>query len=415
MKLSLDDLAIFGGSPAFAELLHVGRPNIGDRGRLLERFNDLLNRRWLTNDGPYVQEFERRVTEITGVRHCIATCNGTVALEIGIRAAGLSQEVIVPSFTFVATAHALQWQGITPVFCDVDPSTHMVDPRQIEDLITPRTTGIIGVHLWGRPCCVGELTEIARHRGLKLLFDAAHAFGGSHQGRMIGGFGDAEVFSFHATKFVNSFEGGAIVTGDSDLAGRARMMRNFGFVDYDDVRYVGTNGKMAEVAAAMGLTSLESMADFMEVNRRNYDLYRTRLRGIAGLSLLSYDESEQSNYQYIVLEIDEQAAGMGRDLLQRILHRENVLARRYFFPGCHRMEPYRSTDPAARMMLPQTERLVQRVLSLPTGTAIGPEEIGTICDLVRFSLTRASEITARLGRRTSAVGTPWLEAGDVLP
>lgn len=415
MKLSLEDLAIFGGTPAFAELLHVGRPNIGDRGRLLERINDLLDRRWLTNEGPYVQEFERRIREITGVAHCIVTCNGTVALEIGIRAAGLSQEVIVPSFTFAATAHALQWQGITPVFCDVDPSTHTLNPGRVEELITPRTTGIIGVHLWGRPCCVGELSEIARHRGLKLLFDAAHAFGCSHQGRMIGGFGDAEMFSFHATKFVNSFEGGAIVTSDGDLADRARMMRNFGFVDYDDVRYVGTNGKMAEVAAAMGLTSLESMSDFMEVNRRNYDLYRTQLRGAAGLSLVPYDESERCNYQYIVLEIDEQEAGLGRDLLQRILHRENVLARRYFYPGCHRMEPYRSSFLAARRMLPQTDRLAQRVLSLPTGTTIGPEEIGTICDVVRFSLARASEITTRLGRPASAAGRPWLEAGDVLP
>jgi dTDP-4-amino-4,6-dideoxygalactose transaminase len=349
------------------------------------------------------------------VPHCIATCNGTVALEIGIRAAGLSQEVIVPSFTFVATAHALQWQGITPVFCDVDPSTHVVDPRRIEDLITPRTTGIIGVHLWGHPCCVGELTEIARHRGLKLLFDAAHAFGGSHQGRMIGGFGDAEVFSFHATKFVNSFEGGAIVTRDRDLAGRARIMRNFGFVDYDDVRYIGTNGKMAEVAAAMGLTSLESMSEFMEVNRRNYELYRSRLRGLPGVTLLPYDESERCNYQYVVLEIDQHVTGLGRDLLQRILHGENVLARRYFYPGCHRMEPYRSSFPAARLTLPQTERLVQRVLALPTGTAIGPEQIGTICDLILFSLARASEITAGLDGPRVTAGTPMLEAEDARP
>jgi dTDP-4-amino-4,6-dideoxygalactose transaminase len=415
MKSSLEDLAIFGGQPAFTELLHVGRPNIGNRERLLERINDLLDRRWLTNEGPYVQEFERRVAEIAGVPHCIATCNGTVALEIGIRAAGLSQEVIVPSFTFVATAHALQWQGITPVFCDVDPSTHVVDPRRIEDLITPRTTGIIGVHLWGHPCCVGELTEIARHRGLKLLFDAAHAFGGSHQGRMIGGFGDAEVFSFHATKFVNSFEGGAIVTRDRDLAGRARIMRNFGFVDYDDVRYIGTNGKMAEVAAAMGLTSLESMSEFMEVNRRNYELYRSRLRGLPGVTLLPYDESERCNYQYVVLEIDQHVTGLGRDLLQRILHGENVLARRYFYPGCHRMEPYRSSFPAARLTLPQTERLVQRVLALPTGTAIGPEQIGTICDLIRFSLARAAEITAGLDGPRVTAGTPMLEAEDARP
>jgi dTDP-4-amino-4,6-dideoxygalactose transaminase len=406
MKLSLDDLAIFGGRPAFAEPLHVGRPNIGDRARLLERINDLLDRRWLTNEGPYVREFELRIAALAGVPHCIATCNGTMALEIGIRAAGLSQEVIVPSFTFVATAHALQWQGITPVFCDVDPATHTLDPGRVEELITPRTTGIIGVHLWGRPCNIGALGEIARHRGLKLLFDAAHAFGGSHRGRMIGGFGDAEMFSFHATKFLNSFEGGAIVTADADIAARARMMRNFGFVDYDDVRYVGTNGKMAEVAAAMGLTSLESLAEFVEVNRRNYHLFRIGLKGIPGVSLLPYDESERCNYQYVVLEIDEQAAGISRDLTQQVLHRENVLARRYFYPGCHRMEPYRSYFPSARFMLPQTERLVQRVLSLPTGTAIGPEEIRTMCDLVRFARDHAPAIATRLARPEPAAETP---------
>ncbi len=409
MKVSVDDLAIFGGPPAFPEVLHVGRPNIGDRGRLLERINDLLDRRWLTNNGPYLEEFEERLVELTGVPHCIAMCNGTVALEIAIRAAGLSQEVIVPSFTFVATAHALQWQGITPVFCDVDPHTHLLDPGRVEELITPRTTGIIGVHLWGRPCRIGELTEIAHHHRLRLLFDASHAFGCSHGGRMIGGFGDAEVFSFHATKFLNSFEGGAVATSDGDLADRVRMMRNFGFVDYDQVRYVGTNGKMAEVSAAMGLTSLESMAEFTAVNRRNYDHYRASLAGIPGLSLLTYDEAERCNYQYIVLEVDHGVQRLGRDLLQRVLQAENVFARRYFYPGCHRMEPYRSYFPSARLLLPQTERLVERVLSLPTGTAIGPGEIEAICDVVRFALTRAPEVTERLTRSAPLPAAPKRE------
>jgi dTDP-4-amino-4,6-dideoxygalactose transaminase len=415
MKAALQDLAIFGGAPAFPELLHVGRPNIGDRARLLERINDLLDRRWLTNNGPYVLEFEQQLCRLTGAPYCIVTCNGTVALEIAIRAAGLSQEVIVPAFTFVATAHALQWQGITPVFCDVDPSTHNVDPASVERLITPRTTGILGVHLWGRACRVEELGELARRHGLKLLFDAAHAFGCTHRGRMIGGFGDAEVFSFHATKFVNSFEGGAIVTADQQLADRARMMRNFGFVDYDDVRYIGTNGKMAEVAAAMGLTSLESMVEFTEVNRQNFELYGTHLSGVPGVGLLSYDESERCNYQYVVLEIDERAAGLSRDLLQRVLHGENVLVRRYFYPGCHRMEPYRSMDPPARLMLPETERLVQRVLLLPTGTAVGPEEIATICGVIRFAVSRAAEIRARAAQSLAPADPSWIEVEDVLP
>ena len=218
---TLDEMAVFGGAPAFAEKLHVGRPNIGDRDRLLERINDMLDRRWLTNNGVYVQEFERRVAEILGVKHCIAMCNGTVALEIAIRALGLKGEVIVPSFTFVATAHALQWQEITPVFCDIDPPTHTLDPARVEELITPRTTGIIGVHVWGRPCDVERVGGDRPSARSQLLFDAAHAFGCSHHGRMIGGFGDAEVFSFHATKFFNTFEGGAVVTNDDDLATRS--------------------------------------------------------------------------------------------------------------------------------------------------------------------------------------------------
>ena len=411
MKRTVDDLAIFGGVPAFPEVLHVGRPNIGDRAKLLERITDLLDRRWLTNNGPYLEEFERRLVEVTGVPHCVAMCNGTVALEIAIRAAGLAQEVIVPSFTFVATAHALHWQGITPVFCDVDPRTHLLDPARVEELITPRTTGLIGVHLWGRPCPVDELAAIARARGLRLLFDASHAFACSHQGRMIGGFGDAEVFSFHATKFLNSFEGGAVVTRDAELARRVRMMRNFGFVDYDDVRYVGTNGKMAEVAAAMGITSLESMAGFMAVNRRNYDIYRANLDGIPDLSLVTYDERERCNFQYVVLEVEPGTGRLGRDLLQRILHAENVFARRYFFPGCHRMEPYRSYFPTAHLLLPQTERLTERVLSLPTGTAIGPDDIDTICDVVRLACARTSEIIERLApgspRPVAPVPEPW--------
>src|SRR5215210_685129 len=161
IKACLEDLAVFGGAPAFDEELHVGRPNIGSRRRLFERINELLDEKWLTNSGPYVQEFEQRIAEMVGARNCIAICNATVALEITIRAAELTGEVIVPSFTFVATAHALQWQKITPVFCDVDPRTHNIDPDQVEQMITPRTTGIIGVHLWGRSCEVDKLTDIA--------------------------------------------------------------------------------------------------------------------------------------------------------------------------------------------------------------------------------------------------------------
>jgi dTDP-4-amino-4,6-dideoxygalactose transaminase len=323
-------------------------------------------------------------------------CNATVALEIAIRALGLTGEVIVPSFTFVATAHALQWQEITPVFCDIDPRTHTIDPAQIEKMITPRTTGIIGVHTWGRPCDIGALEAIARRRGLQILFDAAHAFACTHKGKLIGGFGRCEVFSFHATKFFNTFEGGAVLTNNDDLAAKMRLMRNFGFHGYDKVIYIGTNGKMTEVCAAMGLTSLESVDEFMKTNRRNYQAYRRGLDGIPGIGLIYYDESERSNYQYIVVEVDEREARLTRDALVEVLFAENVLARRYFFPGCHRMEPYRSHFPHVPLALPETERLCRRVLVLPNGTSVDESVISRICDVIRTAVSDADAVNVQL-------------------
>ncbi len=396
MKSNVEELAIWGAPPAFKQRLHVGRPNIGNRERLLERIGDLLDRRWLTNDGPFLQEFEKRISERLGVKYCIAVCNATVGLEIAIKATGLAGEVIVPSFTFIATAHALQWQQITPVFCDINPATHNLDPARVEDLITKRTTGIIGVHLWGRPCDVEALADIARRHKLKLLLDAAHAFACSHNGQMIGSFGNAELFSFHATKFLNTFEGGAVVTNDDELARKIRLLRNFGFAGYDIVSSLGTNGKMSEVSAAMGLTSLESLEKFVAANYRNYIEYRQQLADVPGISLLTFDEDEKCNYQYVVLEIDEHAMGITRDQLDDILWAENILSRRYFYPGCHRMEPYRTRYPQASLWLPETERLANKVLCLPTGTAMGSTEIKGICQLIQLIACESEAVKERM-------------------
>jgi dTDP-4-amino-4,6-dideoxygalactose transaminase len=390
MKASVSELAIFGGPAAFPEGLHVGRPNIGERQRLIARIHEMLDRRWLSNDGPMVRALETRVAEIARVKHCIAVCNGTMALEIAIRATGLEGEVIVPSFTFVAAAQALQWLGITPVFCDIGPADHNLDPARVEDLITERTSGILGVHLWGRPCDTDALAKLAARHRLKLLFDAAHAFGCTSRGQPIGGFGDAEVFSFHATKFINSGEGGAVVTNDDALADRLRLMRNFGFADYDRVVSLGINGKMNELAAAMGLTSLESMGEFVAANRRNYRLYEQVLAGLSGVELMTYDEREQCNYQYVVVEIDEARTRIGRDRLIEIFHAENVFARRYFFPGTHRMDCFRNL-PDASGRLPRTEQVAARVIALPTGTAVGAAEIAMTGTILRLALESAAD------------------------
>lgn len=392
MKNNINELALLGGEPAFDATLHVGRPNIGDRDRLLARINAMLDRRWLSNGGPFAQELEEKLAHFLGVKHCIVMCNATVALEIAIRALGLTGEVILPSYTFIASAHALQWQEITPVFCDINPLTHNVDPEKIENLITPRTTGILGVHVWGRACDVDALNAISHKHNLKLLFDAAHAFGCSHRGRMIGGFGDAEVFSFHATKFFNSFEGGAVATNDDELAKKIRSMHNFGFAGLDMVTEIGTNGKMSEASAAMALTSLESLDEFIKVNRMNYQMYVRELSNFPGLKLITYDEREKNNFQYIVVEIDEHIAGIDRDLLVKTLHAENILARRYFYPGCHKMEPYRSYFPNAGLVLQETEKLNRKVFQLPTGTAVGEDEISQICEIIRFAATHGAAI-----------------------
>ena len=396
VKAGIDELAVFGGRPLFADVLHVGRPNIGNRQKFEARVTDILDRRWLTNSGQYVKELEQRIADFVGVKHCIAMCNATVALEIAIRALGLTGEVIVPSFTFIATAHALQWQQIVPVFCDIDPATHNLDPQRVAELITPRTTGIIGVHVWGRACNTEALGEIARRNNLRLLFDAAHAFACSYKGRMIGGFGDAEVFSFHATKFFNTFEGGAVTTNDDELATKIRLMKNFGFSGYDQVTYIGTNGKMTEISAAMGLTSLESLADFIQTNRQNYQHYQEGLADVAEIRLLTFDENEKCNYQYIVMEIDESKAGISRDHLVEILHAENIIARRYFYPGCHRMEPYRTCYPDAGLLLPLTERLADCVVTLPTGTAVSSRQISAICELIKWVISHGPEVERRL-------------------
>lgn len=378
------DLAINGAPPAFDEPLHVGRPNIGDREAFLQRVNQILDNQWLTNNGPMVKEFEQRIATHLGVKHCVAMCNGTIALEIAIRALRLEGEVIVPSWTFVATAHALYWQGITPVFADIDPATHNLDPDAVRRMITPRTTGIIGVHLWGRAAPIDELQAIADEHGLKLMFDAAHAFGSTYKGQTIGRFGACEVLSFHATKAFNTFEGGAIVTNNDELAETMRLMRNFGFVHYDKVIHPGTNGKMIEVCAAMGLTNLDWHAEVVASNRHNHAAYTTAFADVPGISVLAYNPVESNSHHYVVVEVDE-AFSIQRDQIITALHAENILARKYFWPGCHGMKPYSDLFPHAGLMLANTERVANRVAVLPSGTTLpegSAETIAAVCRVI---------------------------------
>jgi len=363
--------------------LHVGAPNIGSREVLFSRINDILDRRWLSNNGVYLLEFERKISNILGVRNVVAMCNATVALEIAARALELHGEVIIPSYTFIATAHSLYWQGITPVFADIDPKTHNINVEEVERLITPKTTGIVGVHIWGRGCDTEGLGILAKKYNLKEMYDASHGFACSKNGQMLGSSGQCEVFSFHATKFINSFEGGAVVTNDDELAEKMRLMRNFGFKGFDNVVHCGVNGKMSEVCAAMGLTNLEQIEEIITINRRNYLAYQKGLSGIKGISLIEYDPKEQNNFQYIIIEVDSEKYGLDRNKLVERLHEQNIIARKYFWPGCHLMEPYRSLHINSPYNLPETDRVAARVVVLPTGQTVDEETVDYICQIIK--------------------------------
>ncbi|MBL4659150.1 MAG: aminotransferase class I/II-fold pyridoxal phosphate-dependent enzyme [Alcanivoracaceae bacterium] len=389
-------LAIFDGKPLFADELCVNRPTIGNRSTFLNRVEKMLDSRMFTNSGPLVRELESKLAEYLGVKHCIATCNGTMALQLIMKALNLTGEVIVPSFTFIATAHAVSWQGLKPIFCDVDIDTNNIDPVACERLINKNTTAILGVHLWGRACDIEKLQSLADKYNIKLIFDSAHAFGCSHKNKMIAGFGDAEAFSFHSTKAFHTFEGGAVTTNNSEIAQKIKRLRNFGFVDYDCVDGIGINGKMPEVCAAMGLTNLESFSSSLTNNKKIYDEYKKLIAGLKGLSLHTYDETEKNNYQYVVIDVDESAVGLSRDNFIEILHAENIKARKYFYPGCHNMQPYISNNDTNKLNLLNTRFLSHRLMVLPAGSSMTIAQVNKVGNILKSIIGQSKLIKSKL-------------------
>jgi dTDP-4-amino-4,6-dideoxygalactose transaminase len=390
----IGDLAVLGGRPTFEDAVHVGRPNVGDRDRLMQRIEAMLDRQWFSNDGPLVAELEQAFAAHHGVSGAVAVCNATLGLQLLARALDLSGEILMPSFTFIATAHSMMWQGARPEFVDIGLDDHNLDPAAVEDAIGDRTGAILGVHIWGRQCDVTRLQAIADAHGVPLLLDAAHALGVTGPAGPVGSGGAAEVLSLHATKFVNSFEGGIVLSDDAGLLDEVRSLRNFGFADLDLVTAIGTNAKMPEVCAAMGLTSLEAAPTFAEANRVNFETYAEHLDGVPGLRMLPAPDVGTWNHQYVVVEVDEATTGISRDQIADALWAENVLARRYFHPGCHRHPPYRTFERPWR--LPNTDRVCERVLVLPTGTANPPETCRTVADLVVHVATGGRALSERI-------------------
>ncbi|MCK5116112.1 MAG: DegT/DnrJ/EryC1/StrS family aminotransferase [Candidatus Aegiribacteria sp.] len=378
--------AILGGEPAFKEPLHVGRPNLPDKNVFWKYVDRIFDSRWLTNNGPLVREFQEKLEKFLHVKYCVPVCNGTIALELAERALNFKDEVILPSYTFVATAHSLQWQRITPVFADISKFDVTIDSESIKKVLTPNTTGIIGVHVYGHPCDYKKIGSIADTHNINVLYDAAHSFGCEVDNIPIANLGRASVFSFHATKFFNSFEGGAVTTNDESLAEQIRLMTNFGFNGFekDTVDYLGINGKMTEVSAAMGLAMLHSIESIRENNKQNFEKYREAITDIEGISLIEPPQNlTKHNWQYVIVLVDREQFGIDRDTLIQALEAENVLARRYFYPGCHQMQPYRECFPDYSLILPNTDIISAKVISFPTGQTIGQEEIIGIAECLQ--------------------------------
>ncbi len=358
----------------------VTRPFLPPLEEFVEELRGIWERGWLTNHGPCHDEFENALAEYLGVQHLSLTCNGMIALQVGLHALRITGEVITTPYSFPATTHALHWNNCTPVFCDVKPDTANLDPSKVESLITPKTTAILPVHVYGTPCDVAALQRIADTHGLKLIYDAAHAFGVRVGETSVLNFGDLAILSLHATKVFTTAEGGALVTNDPMLQERAGHLKNFGFADEVTIVGPGTNGKMNELQAALGLVQLRHVDGAIAKRRKIATLYRERLSGLRGIGLLPEIEEVTSNFAYMPIFVDE-TYPLSRDELYDSLRSRGYFGRRYFYPLISEFPMYRDLPSAAN--LPVATRLSRGVICLPIYPGLGADDVERICEILR--------------------------------
>ncbi len=361
--------------------IYVTRPHLPPLDEFLPYLEKIWDNRILTNGGPFHQQLERALCDYLGVEHLALFSNGTLALVTALQALRITGEVITTPYSFVATAHSLLWNGIKPVFVDVDPRTLNLDPARIEAAITPQTTAIMPVHCYGHPCDVEAIQKIADNYNLRVIYDAAHAFGVRDAGGSVLRHGDLAVLSFHATKVFNTFEGGAIVCPDARTKQRIDHLKNFGFVDEVTVVAPGINGKMSEINAAFGMLQLRHV-DGAIARRRAIDaLYRERLAGVAGIRCLDDAGESVANYSYFPILVGPEHP-LGRDALYRKLKDAGVHARRYFYPLITEFPMYRGLPSAQRDNLPVAMAAARAVLCLPIYPDLGDTDVERIVRLV---------------------------------
>lgn len=373
--------AISTKSKPFDEPVYVTRPFLPSLDEFVDGLHELWENQWLTNDGPIVRKF---ASELSGYYETDNVClfnNGTLALQIGLQAMGISGEVITTPFTFVATTHALYWNKIRPVFVDIEPEYFTLDPEKVEAAITPWTTAILAVHVFGHPCRVDALADIARRHKLRLIYDAAHAFGVRNGGKPLAHYGDMSMYSFHATKLFHSIEGGMLTFDDSSLKRTIDYLKNFGFENEVEVVMPGTNAKMNEVQALMGSAILSRVSDIIARRSQIIALYRAELEGIPGVGLVpEFSEEIEYNYAYMPVEIDESEFGMSRDQLYEELKEYNIYARRYFYPLICDMACYKNIS--GKDSLSVAKRVSSEILTLPIYYDLSFEAVERICEIV---------------------------------
>ncbi len=384
---SSDQPAILGGQPLFEKAQHLVRPILPFLSDMMHGIADLYSSRMLTNQGVFVQRLERRIEKELGVKHCALFCNGTTAIMCLAKALGLKGDVLVPSFTFAATAQALQWIGLSPRFVDIDRETLTMDPDEIEAAITERTSAIFPVNVFGKFSEHDRIYGISKKNGLPLIYDSAQSFGTRYKGRAAGSLGDAEVLSFHATKVFHTFEGGAVVTNDKQLYERLCKVRNFGFEGYLNCVEPGINGKMCEFPALIGLCLIDQLPSQIIKRKSLSENYISILKDISGIHLPIENKDVEVNYAYFYVVIDSEKFGMSNIELYYALMAENIVTRCYFYPPVHRTAYYKRIFAGKLPDLPQTDWAATHVLCLPLHTEMEINDLATI----KHGITRCQQ------------------------
>lgn len=371
-----------------AKPIYVTQPSMPPLEEFLPYLEEIWKNKVLTNGGPYHQALEKALCEFLGVKHISLFSNGTIALLTALQVLGIRGEVITTPYSFVATSHALLWNGITPVFADIDPDSLNLDPTQIEAAITPQTTAILPVHCYGIPCDVERIQSLADSYGLRVIYDAAHAFGVKYHGRSLLNYGDLSVLSFHATKVFNTFEGGAIVCHDENTKRHIDNLKNFGFVDEVTVAETGINGKMSEINAAFGLVQLKHVAAAIDRRKEIEAIYRRGLASVKGVRLLKMPYDAEGNSSYFPIMVTREYP-LGRDALYESLKSHGVNGRRYFYPLISEMPMYRKLASAKSDNLPNATNAASEVICLPIYPDLPIGEVERICHLIAGGAARA--------------------------